>query len=743
MPANEIERAWAALQRGDVQASFNLFAGIAGRFPDRAEAHAGLGHVLLRLGRDSDAVASLMRARDLAANLPQVWRDLGLVAMRRSDFAAAAADVERSLRLNPDDANAWFLLAQAQFARSRFDDAESAFARAAQLHPSFLEARFKLGNIAYDKKAYAAASRHYHAFVSARPADLNGWINYGMSLAHAGEWPAARAAFETAVALAPDQIKPVALLASVLKETQAPAAEIAPVARRVLELSPESVDMRVQLARCQFDELRYADAHASLRRALELDPGDLVARWLQFQMPENVVAQSLAEHEGYLERWRAGLEYFERLDGGDPRVAAQAQELLAAATNFYLAYQGKALLEEQMRYGALLRKFARIAWPLRHDVPMRRIGAKRRRIAIFSASLHEHSVSRVWSPALLSLASEDFELGAFHPGRIEDASTRRWREKTPVFEFGMRPVSEWIAALREFAPDIVIFPDIGMDRVTQAVASLRHAPVQIATWGHPVTSGMPAIDYFLSADACEPDDASRHYSETLVRLPRLGTSLEPPDATTLPEARRRDDRAVHLVCAQSADKLHPGHDAVFARILQAAPAARLDILCSMPAQHVVDALAARMRAVFASHGLDFDARCRVHPRLPVEEYYRFLAQADACLDSLDFSGCITSFDALWRDVPIVTLPGRLMRGRQTCGMLRLLGLEELVAADVDDYVRIASRLALDAAWRDSLGRRIRDGKAGLYRDASVTTALADFLRTVEAPAPERAENAKS
>ena len=61
-----------------------------------------------------------------------------------------------------------------------------------------------------------------------------------------------------------------------------------------------------------------------------------------------------------------------------------------------------------------------------------------------------------------------------------------------------------------------------MHQYVQVLASLRHAPVQATTWGHPVTSGMSTIDFFLSADEFEPPDADAHYTETLIRLPRMG-----------------------------------------------------------------------------------------------------------------------------------------------------------------------------------------------------------------------------
>lgn len=730
-PTTELEQAWATVQRGDAAAAARLFAGLAQRFPGSADAHAGLGHVQLRLGQEGAAAASLQRSLDLSAGQAQAARDLGLIAMRRNDFAGAERLVRRAVESNPRDANAWFLLAQALFALTRFDEGESAFARAAALHPSFVDARFQLGNLAFDKQAFAAASRHYGAFVAAKASDLNGWINYGLSLASDGDLGGARLAFEKAVALAPNQIKPHALLVTVLRQAGAPAAEVAPVARRVVELAPESADMRVQLACCLFDEHDFGAAQASLARALELDPDNLTARWLQLQMPHAVVARDQAERDEFLARWRSGIAAFEAIDWSQPVYARQAENVLLAAANFFLPYLGKPLVEEHARGAGVMRAMAQAAFPQFADVAVRPIGAKRRRIAVFSSSLNAHSVSRVWSTALLSLDPAEFELGAFYAGTAEDVSTERWRSRASRFESGSRPVTEWIEMLRAFAPDIVIFPDIGMDRFTQAVASLRHAPVQATTWGHPVTSGLATIDYFLSADACEPADADRHYSERLVRLPRLGTCLDLPDPAT--PGTREANAEVRLLCCQSVDKLHPGHDALFADVLGHCPQARLDVLCSTPMPSVAAALAARIRAEFERRGLDFERRCRVYPRLPVQDYYAFLGRADVCLDTLDFSGGVTSLDALWRDRPIVTLPGELMRGRQTAGMLKLLDLNELIAADRDDYVRIVARLAQDPAARAALSSRIRERKAGLYRDQSVVAALAGFLRTVEAP----------
>ncbi|MEP6939197.1 MAG: tetratricopeptide repeat protein [Rudaea sp.] len=729
------DQAIALLQQGQITAAATAFEQVLRTQPGDALALSGLGHCQMRLGREEDAWQNLQTACRLSDRIGQAFSDLAWLALRRGDLALALSAAERALALNQADGAAQFVVAQWLFAERRYDDAERAFARAATLNPGFVEARYNLGNDLFDQGRLVDAGRHYEAYVRLRPDDAQGWTNLGLVRARVGDFIRARAALEKAVALAPERAKPATLLVGVLKDGSAPDAEMIPALERAAALSPDSVPLRLMLAGALANEERLAEAHIALRRVLALDEENLTARWLQFQLPQDVVAADEAAREAFLARWRDGIAAFERLDLAQPRFAAQADEAATSAANFHLAYLGRPLLEEHERNARVLRRLALAAYPQISEVTPRAIGGGRRRIAVFSASLKAHSASRVWTDTLFALDAQRFDLGAFYPGTWEDSVTARWRGRCSVFASGVRTIPAWSEALREFAPDIVVFLDIGLDRITQVVASLRHAPVQIATWGHPVTSGMASIDYFLSADACEPADGQAHYREALVRLPRLGTFLPLPQAPEAEACGVGGDGALRLLCLQSADKLHPRHDALFAAILKANPTARLDILCGKPAR-IAERLSERLAAAFARAGVDFATRCAVHARQSPPDYRRFVAAADLCLDALDFSGCLTSLDALWADVPIVTLPGALMRGRQTAAMLGLLGLDELVARDCDDYLHIATRAAQDGDWRRSLVRRIAAGKHRLYDDRSVVDALCRFLADVE-PATTR------
>jgi CRISPR-associated protein Csy1 len=225
----------------------------------------------------------------------------------------------------------------------------------------------------------------------------------------------------------------------------------------------------------------------------------------------------------------------------------------------------------------------------------------------------------------------------------------------------------------------------------------------------------------------EPSEAASHYTERLVLLPGIGTRYAkppvPPDA-----ARARfglPETAILFLCPQSHYKIHPENDALFARVLAAVPASRL-VLFEGRHPRLTETYLTRLSAALASAGVARD-RLIVLRTCPHDDYMRINAVCDAMLDTLRWSGGNTSLDALAAGLPIVTLPGRFMRGRQSAGMLRLIGCDELVAPDWDDYLRIAARLADDRGWRDALSARIVAHADRLFDDPAPISALADFL----------------
>src|SRR5690606_22166406 len=196
--------------------------------------------------------------------------------------------------------------------------------------------------------------------------------------------------------------------------------------------------------------------------------------------------------------------------------------------------------------------------------------------------------------------------------------------------------------IADCALDIMVYPDIGMDMATFSLAFARLAPVQCVSWGHPLTTGIPTIDYFISWAGAEPDDAAAHYSERLIRLRSFPTCYTRPVFD-----RRRIDRARFglpadcrlYLCLQTLFKFHPAFDPALAAILRADPKA-LIVLIEGPRRRWRALLTER----FCRSMPDVADRICFVPSLTNEDYLALTALGDVVLDPPVFGGGNTTLE---------------------------------------------------------------------------------------------------
>jgi predicted O-linked N-acetylglucosamine transferase (SPINDLY family) len=313
---------------------------------------------------------------------------------------------------------------------------------------------------------------------------------------------------------------------------------------------------------------------------------------------------------------------------------------------------------------------------------------------------------------------------------MRDGATEEAAGLCERFVPGPLPAERWRETILADAPDVLIYPEVGMDATVGWLAAQRLAPTQCVAWGHPETSGLPTLDYFLTSAAMEPADGGQHYTERLIRLPELSIYYEPLEAQPVPLARSElgfRPNAPLFWCAQSLYKYLPQYDCVFPRIADELGDCQFVFVRYPFGDHVTDLFRRRLGRAFAAHGRDAADHCVI---LPVLDQQRFVAAAGLCdvvLDSIGWSGGATSLESLTRDLPIVTLPGALMRGRHTMAMLELMGVTDTIAATLDDYVSLAAGLARDRERRMEVQKAIAGAKHRLYRDDACIAALEEFL----------------
>lgn len=494
--------------------------------------------------------------------------------------------------------------------------------------------------------------------------------------------------------------------------------------------SPAPTAARLRQARGLAMDNRVDDAIACYRDLLARQPDHLgAALGVHLTLPP--VYRSAREVRATRTRIEAGLAALLADRSRYARLPADACITQLAWVNFFVAYQGLDDTAWQSGYGDFVTGLLDAHLPefrARSAASARR--GRRLRVGFVSEYFRRCTVGGYFSGWITRLDPARFETFVYHLSPRKDGLTQHIAARCGQFVDLGTPAHASLRAcaarIRADAPDVLVYPEIGMDAHTFLLASLRLAPRQCAAWGHPVTTGLDSIDLFLSSRDAEPDDGARHYRERLAPLDGLGVAY--PRPARPPAKTRRDfglpENATLYLCPHALFKLHPDFDALLAEVLKGDPGGVL-VLFEAEQAASTRCYLQRLGRVFDSHALDVQARVIVLPYQSHADYLAINRLCDVMLDPPHWSGGNTALDAIASGLPIVTFAGQFMRGRQSAAMLRRLGLPELIAGSTDDYPRIAHALAHDPAWRTR-------ARARLDSDADVLFDQSDAIASLQA-----------
>lgn len=670
--------------------------------------------------------------------------DAALQALRTGNTAAAIRAIEAAPAAQRNTQAAQRTLAAAHAQRSDFAAADAAIQRALAQAPVDAATLALAGRIALDRAQPSLAFPHFEALIRMLPQQPR-FLRYLWDCAVTPEL--ARRALQVTQAVGADLTADVTV-AWTASRAMLDAAQIdaaLALVQTTVGRHPDSNFARWLQARRWVDEspltaLSVLPADPPLD-ALDADAVDAALILPEHYADDAAVSAWRARYERGLHALRARLPDAAR----DP----DARERLVRHTAFLLAYHGRDDRALQSLRGdilsALMRPLAEVvvssvrALPSSDALAVRSqrqpeslLPSRPLRVGFVSKHIRDCTVGQYFKRFLTELGDEGVEVHVYACG-VRDAFTDEVASRTTLRHVAddAHALQTLARAIASDALDVLIYPEIGMEPVVEKLAAMRLAPLQCALWGHPVTTGLPTIDVFLSAVALEPPDAATHYRERLQLLPGLGTSYPtPPPPSTL--SRRElglPEHGVLLLCAQSPFKWTPAFTRSVAAVLAGAPATRLIVFDSPDA--------ARSRVFdryLAQHFQPFDVNTADRViRLPQRgrrDFLATLAHSDLALDSFGFSGGNTSLDAFSVGLPVLTLPGPFMRGRQTMAMLQTLGAvpsAALIARDASDYVLRAVALAGDDAARHALREQITASRAALFDDPAPVAALRHWL----------------
>ncbi|HEY9852739.1 MAG TPA: tetratricopeptide repeat protein [Leptolyngbyaceae cyanobacterium] len=709
----------------------------------------------------------------------EAWLNLGILYYQAQDYQAAQAAIAQSLQIDRENAMAYYVIGCCLEQSNDLTGAISAYQDAIALDTTLLDAYNNLGNLLAQAGEIIHAEEVYRQAILANPHHFGSYINLGNLLIGQNQIEQAIEVYQTAISFNPGNTDLLNNLEIALKIKENPPDDLLEYAnfffqesryeeaiqqyQKYLEIYTGTPDIYLSISEC-FESLnRVEEAINILQEGIKLYPkfGQLyfaliviyhtrgrtpkaisIAEAALQVMPDNytfkildklmlpIVYDNQEEIEFYRQRYKQGLQdLIDRTSLETPEGFRNALDGLNCITTFYLGHQGLNAVDLQRQWGNFIHQVMAANYPdwvQPLAMPPFKLNNKIR-VGYVSSYLHSYS-GTLWLVGWLRYCDkQNFEIYSYYTGNAPDYVTEQFQEYSDVFHHIPGNLEAVCQQILDDRLHVLVFPEIGMESQTVKMAGLRLAPVQCTAWGHPVTSGLPTIDYFLSGELMEPENAEEHYTEKLINLANIGVSYpEPLDIPPLTKTRADfdlpEDKVLYL-CCQAPFKYLPQHDYILAEIARRLPESRFVFLRG-------ELLKKRLQRAFAAVDLNSEDYC-LFVNIPTRpDYLTINLLCDVFLDTLSWSGGNTSLEAIACNLPIVTCPGEFMRGRHAYSFLKMLGVTDTIAQTEAEYIDLAVKLGVDAVWRQNIQEKMKTRHHHLFDDRNCVKSLEDFYQSI-------------
>jgi protein O-GlcNAc transferase len=625
---------------------------------------------------------------------------------------AEVAHCRSALATRPDDANIYFNMANLLREIDQFDEAEEAYLRAIELNPLSALMLFRYGELLRDTKRSAQATAIYQAAVLLEPDNESIHISLGMLLQANGQMDEALAAYQKILELNPLSAVAYNNIGSV-QQAQGQTEAALENFRKAVKIEPRAVDAHCNIGTCLVNLGRYEESLESNFHTIALNPNDS-----QAHINIGAVLNILGRTNEAIQHCRLALQI-------NPGWEYVHSNLL-----FSLSHSGslsaKQLYSEHRRFGRQFETSLRADWPehVNDRDPLRRL-----RVGFVSADLNDHAVASFITPVMEHLQhAQGIEMLVYYNSKRNDEVSRYLRTLVTTWH-QIYHLSHAELAQQIVDDKIDILIDLsghtGQNRLL--TFARKPAPLQLSWIGYPGTTGLEAMDYYLTDRfASPPGLLDDQFTEKLLRLPACAPFLPSPMAPPVSPMPAVNHGHITFGSFNRANKLSREVIALWSTLLRAVPDAKM-LIAGMSSEHVVN----KLRDWFASEGIGAE-RLSFFTRSDIGDYLAMHRLVDVCLDTFPYPGGTTTCHALWMGVPTLTMTGATLASRIGATILEYADLTDFIAVDAEDFLQKGKSISKDIArlitLRGTLRTRMKNSSIG--QPALIAAGVDDALRTI-------------
>lgn len=621
------------------------------------------------------AIQTLLEATQRTPNDASLWCTLGAAHRHALAFDDALVAYEKAVALDSKMVRAWSNLGEWHLAKGSASIALEKLQQALAIQPDFFEARVNRVAVLFELGSYEEARVEAQALVEQSPHRPEPYVNLGNVLVHTGKAKQAVQQYRKALEINPDYVEAHYNLATLLGSQDDLKNAIAYLEKQI-EVRGETIHQLCMLASAHQAAGHLSKAEKICREVMERQPLNLSA---------HVTLASCVSNAGDAQAAYALYERINTLPGNQGSLGSN----LLFEMNYLPAFTRAQVFQKHLDWAHQYAPSPTTPVSFsEHD----RSPARKLKIGYVSGDFCSHPVGFLLRDILNRYDKTRFEVHCFSMVIRGDAVTDAIRQSVDHWDdIFLVNDADLVQLVRDAHIDILV--DLsGHTAFHRLIAfAQRMAPVQVSWIGYFHSTGMPAMDYFITDPHTSPRHSGQLFSEAALHLPHTRFCFSPPSYAA-PVSAPPFDTQGHITFGSfnRLAKLNARVIAVWSRILQAVPQSKLLIKAGAMADTVVQA---RIEGLFAENGIAKD-RLELRAGSGHGDMLAEYADMDIALDAFPFNGGMTTLEALWMGVPLVSLAGDTVVARQTYSALANMGLADtLCCATEDVYVEKAVALA--------------------------------------------------
>jgi protein O-GlcNAc transferase len=624
------------------------------------------------------------------------------------------------------------------------DESRKRFQQVLKANPNNYEALYGLGRLEHEQKQLGQAKQYFSQAIQLKPGDIAALIALGNTCRSAGDLDAALEAYDRILNINPDHALALTNKASVLHQVQR-FDESFDLLQKAINIDPNLFSAHNNLGNYYLVRGDFQKAIPAYQKALTLNDRSAETHnnlgiacrnldWLEQAV--SILQRAVQLKPDYAEAWiNLGTAYdsLKRL----PDSIQAYEQALQILPNDSVALSGYLLqLRQACQWDKLAEIEKRVASCTNHEL---HTGKKTGEMPFLNLVRSDdqrlnHEVAKVWSREIEARIPRVFEHQSaliskpkLHIGYLSSNYRRhamaylvqglvrehdRSRFQITCYSCNRLDVSQEGSHLRQIADRFVDFYAVSDKDAAQQIyedqvdilvdlmgftlfhrmdiCAYRPAPVQVRYLGMAGTTGAGFFDYLLTDPVVTPPEVQDCYSECLVHMPDCYQVNDFDEIADIDHPQRQEfclpEGAFVMSCMCTAYKLDPTMFACWMELLKEIPDSVLWLLGGS------DLVVANIKRQAQSHGLD-TGRIIFAEQLPHKAHMKRLGLADIALDTRMVTGALTTSEALWAGVPIVTIKGNHFASRMSASILQAVGLSDLVTCSLDEYKNLVLRLA--------------------------------------------------